>query len=145
VRQDAISPASSDSQRFRLFYDGDCPLCAREIALLRRLDRRGHLDLVDIAAPGFDGVPDGLDHGDLMARIHGQLPDGRVVEGMEVFRRAYGAVGWGWLLAPTAWPGVRVLANAAYRWFARHRLRLTGRRPECVEQCATGAATRSSP
>ena len=26
-----------------VFYDGDCPLCTREIRLLRRLDRRGRI------------------------------------------------------------------------------------------------------
>jgi len=72
-----------------------------------------------------------------MARIHGVLSDGSVVEGMEVFRRAYAAVDLGWLLAPTRWPIIRPLADAAYRWFARNRLRLTGRRHECT--CAPQA------
>ncbi|MGI9591003.1 MAG: thiol-disulfide oxidoreductase DCC family protein [Myxococcota bacterium] len=111
-----------------MLYDGDCPLCAREVAGLRRLDRgRGRIDFEDIAAPGFDPHRYGLDAQTVMARIHGVLPDGTVIEGMEVFRRAYAAVGLGWLLAPTAWPGLRRLADAFYRWFARHRLRLTGR------------------
>ena len=69
-----------------------------------------------------------------MARIHGVLADGTVIEGMEVFRRAYGAVGLGWLLAPTAWPGLRALADAGYRWFARNRLRLTGRGNACDQR-----------
>jgi len=64
---------------------------------------------------------------ELMARIHAVLPDGSLVEGVEVFRRAYTAVGLGWTLAWTAWPGLRPLADAGYRWFARNRLRLTGR------------------
>ena len=120
-------PAAAGWQ-IRVLIDGECPLCAREVALLRRIDRgRGGIDFEDIAAPGFDPGPYGLDGETVMARIHGVLPDGRVVEGMEVFRRAYAAVGLGWLLAPTAWPGLRRLADAAYRWFARNRLRLTGR------------------
>jgi predicted DCC family thiol-disulfide oxidoreductase YuxK len=59
-----------------------------------------------------------------------------VVEGVEVFRRAYAAVGLGWLLAPTRWPGLRRASDAAYRWFARNRLRLTGRPAPCdAERC----------
>jgi len=60
-----------------------------------------------------------------------------VIEGMEVFRRAYAAVGLGWLLAPSGWPGVGRLFDAAYRWFARNRLRLTGRGPAhaCDDAC----------
>jgi predicted DCC family thiol-disulfide oxidoreductase YuxK len=111
-----------------VLFDGECPLCAREIAMLRRLDRgRGRIGFDDIAAPDFDAGRYGSDPAALMARIHGVLPDGRLVEGVEVFRRAYAAVGLGWALGWTRWPGLRVLADAGYRWFARNRLRLTGR------------------
>lgn len=121
---------------FTLLYDGDCPLCSREVAMLRRRDRgRGALALVDIAAPGFDAARYGTDHATLMARIHGVLPDGSLVEGVEVFRRAYAAVGLGWLVAPTRWPLLRQGFDAAYRWFARNRLRLTGRTHECDVAC----------
>ena len=94
--------------QIRVLYDGDCPLCSREVAMLRRRDRgRGAIDFEDIAAQGFDAGAYGLDSDSVMARIHGVLPDGRLIEGMEVFRRAYKAVGMGWLLAPTRWPGLR--------------------------------------
>jgi len=118
----------------RVLYDGDCPLCTREIALLRRLDRgRGRIEFEDIARPEFDAARYGLDQDTAMARIHALLPDGRVVEGVEVFRRAYAAVGLGWLVAPTRWPLLRPLADAAYRVFARNRLRWTGRDGECAD------------
>jgi predicted DCC family thiol-disulfide oxidoreductase YuxK len=32
-----------------VWFDGGCPLCRREIALMRRLDRRGRIDFVDVA------------------------------------------------------------------------------------------------
>jgi predicted DCC family thiol-disulfide oxidoreductase YuxK len=136
--------ARADAFEIALLYDGECPLCAREIAGLRRLDRgRGRLRFVDIAAPGFDASRYGRTRAELMARIHGALPDGRLVEGMEVFRRAYAAVGLGWLLAPTRWPGLRRVADAAYRWFARNRLRLTGRSDACA--CDAHAPARAAP
>ena len=130
-----MDAALTTSWPFTLLYDGECPLCAREVRMLQRLDRRGRLRFEDIAAPDFDPARYGATRESLMARIHGVLPDGTVVEGLEVFRRAYAAVGLGWLLAPTRWPGLRRVADAAYRWFARNRLRLTGRRDECA--CAT--------
>ena len=46
------------------------------------------------------------------------------MRGLEVFRRAYDAVGLGFVLAPTAWPVLRPIADATYRWFARNRVRL---------------------
>ena len=116
---------------FRVFYDGECPLCVREIALIRRLDRgRGQVDLIDLAASGFDAADFGLDQGTIEDRIHGQWPDGRIIEGVDVFVALYGAVGLGWLAAPAKWPGLRWLLDLAYVWFARNRLRLTGRAPK---------------
>lgn len=119
----------------KILYDGACPLCRREMAMLRRLDRRGRLIGEDIADPAFDAGRYGLTHAAVMGRIHGILPDGTVVRDMEVFRRAYRAAGWGWVLSWTRWPLIRPLADAGYRWFARHRLRLTGR---AGAACGTG-------
>jgi predicted DCC family thiol-disulfide oxidoreductase YuxK len=108
------------------------------VALLRRLDRgRGRIGFEDVAAPGFEPARHGRSLDELMARIHGVLPDGRLVEGVEVFRRAYAAVGFGWLLAWTRWPALRRVADAGYRAFARNRLRLTGRAAPCPDaRCA---------
>ena len=110
-----------------VFYDGDCPLCMREIAFLLRRNRRGRARFTNIAAPDFDPAALGITWERLMDRIHGRLPDGTWLEGVEVFRRVYGAVGLGWLLAPTRLPGLRQLADWAYRVFAKNRLKWTGR------------------
>lgn len=116
---------------FEVFFDGDCPLCRREIAFLRRLDRRGNaIRFTDIAEPAFVPAEHGLGRlgrADLMARIHGRSSEGKIVEGVEVFRGLYAAVGFGPIVALTRlWP-VAALLDAGYRWFAANRLRLTGR------------------
>ena len=130
--RDAALRTVAPGWEIRVFYDGECPLCAREVRLLERLDRgRQRIAFEDIARSGFEAGHYGLTQRALMDRIHAALPDGRIVEGVEVFRRAYAAVGLGWLLAPTRWPGVRQLSEAAYRFFARNRLRLTGRTSAC--------------
>lgn len=139
---------AATSWQVKVLYDGDCPLCAREIRGLRRLDRRrGRLAFEDIAAPDFDAGRYGLDQDTVMARIHGVLPDGTVVEGLDLFRRAYEAVGLGWLLAPSRWPGTRRLFEAGYDWFARNRLRLTGRAgDDCSDgRCAVPPAGGGAP
>lgn len=111
-----------------VFFDGDCPLCAKEIGMLRWLDRgRGKIRCTDIAAPGFDSAALGLTFDELMDRIHGRLADGQLIEGVEVFRRLYSAVGFRWLVAPTRLPGIRQLLDWGYHGFAKHRLKLTGR------------------
>lgn len=110
-----------------VFYDGACPLCMREIAMLRRRDKQGRIRFTDIAAPGFDPTITGLSWEALMGRIHGRLPDGTIIEGVEVFRRLYAAVGFPRLAAVSRAPGISQALGLAYRVFAKNRLRLTGR------------------
>ena len=117
----------SGDHEVEVFFDGDCPLCLREIRMLQRLDRDGHILFTDIAAPGFDPIGTGREWDELMARIHGRLPDGTLIEGVEVFRRLYAAVGFRRLVSLSRLPGVRHLLELGYRFFARYRLRLTGR------------------
>lgn len=126
-----------EADRFEVFFDGDCPLCRREIAALTRLDRAGRIEFTDIAAPGFDASTTGRTRGELMARIHGRLPGGELVEGVEVFRQLYARVGFAPLVAATRWPGISAALDAAYRVFAKNRLALTGRR--CDESCEAPA------
>lgn len=133
-------------REFTILVDGECPLCAREAAMLRRLDgERGRLEIIDIAADGFDPARFEISLDTLMARIHGVLPDGTVIEGVEVFRRAYAAVGRGWLLGWTRLPGLRALSDLGYRWFARNRLRLTGREACASDACEGVQRERISP
>jgi len=125
---------------FTVLIDGACPLCRAEGRLLARLDRgRGRLALVDVSDAGFDASAYGTTYAEVMGEIHGVGADGELTTGMEVFRRAYAAVGWGWLWAPTGWPVLRPVFDALYRWFARRRLWLTGRGGEsCGGACAAG-------
>ncbi len=112
---------------FEVFYDGECPLCRREISVLRRLDRHKRLRFTDIAAPTFDALTLNTTYETLMAQIHGRRSDGTWVTGVDVFRELYAAVGLGFVSACTRLPGIRQLLDVVYAWFARHRLRLTGR------------------
>lgn len=107
---------------FKLLYDGDCPLCRREARFLQRRNQQGRLAFEDIAAPGFDPTVYHTTRAELMGVIHGIFPDGRLVRKLAVFREAYRAIGLGWLLAPTGWPGLSWLADRGYEWFARHRM-----------------------
>ena len=95
--------------------------------MLRRRDARGKIRFTDIAAAGFEAGSVGLTWEALMARIHGRLPDGTVIEGVEVFRRLYAAVGFTKLVRLSRAPGLSQLFDLAYHVFAKNRLRFTGR------------------
>ena len=116
------------------FYDGGCPLCQREIGWLRRLDRQQKIRFTDIDDPTFQPQAVGKSYEELMARMHGRLPDGTWIEGVEVFRRLYAAVGFRRLAAVSRWPLIAQLLAVGYALFARNRGRLTGRctRDTCV-------------
>jgi predicted DCC family thiol-disulfide oxidoreductase YuxK len=123
-----------------VFYDGECPLCMREIRLLRQLDRRERIRLVDIAAKGFDAASVGVSWERLMDRIYGRLPDGTLIEGVEVFRQIYAAVGFAPLVRLTRLPGISHALDLGYRWLAKNRVRLTGR---CTDRACTSDSGRS--
>lgn len=128
-----------------ILYDGGCPLCVREVAFLRRRDQRlspqaPRLAFVDIDAADYDPQTyAGIGYREAMGRIHALCADGRVLRDVAVFRAAYQEIGLGWLYAPTGWPGIAALANAAYGLWARWRLQLTGRPSlDALCRCRTG-------
>jgi len=110
-----------------VFYDGECPLCMREIRMLMRKDRHARIVFTDIASPTFSAETYGTTYPALMARIRGRVPDGTWIEGVEVFRRLYTAIGFRWIVALTRVPGISHLLSLGYRVFAANRLRWTGR------------------
>jgi predicted DCC family thiol-disulfide oxidoreductase YuxK len=105
-----------------VWFDGGCPLCRREIALMRRLDRAGAIQFLDVASPDDASCP--LDRAELLARFHA-MEDGRLVSGAEAFAAMWRAIpplrplG---LLARN--PLALRLLEAAYRAFLRVRPRL---------------------
>jgi predicted DCC family thiol-disulfide oxidoreductase YuxK len=126
---EATRSETNSSWKIKLLYDGECPLCLREVNFLRRRDAgRGLVALVDIADDDYN--PDengGVDFETAMGRIHAVLPDGTVIQDVEVFRQVYEVLGIGWIYAITKLPVVGTLADRLYGIWADWRLRLTGR------------------
>ncbi len=108
----------------KLLYDGQCPICRREVRWLRRTDRQSRIIFVDISAADFRPEIYGLDRASVQGVLHAILPDGRVVRAMDAVRVAYTAVGKRWLAALTGWPIFRPVFDALYRLFAKNRHRM---------------------
>ena len=105
-----------------VWFDGACPLCRREIALLQRLDRRGAIHFVDVADGALESCP--VDHADLLARFHAS-EDGRVVSGAAAFAAMWRAIPLLRPLGLLARNGLILsLLERLYRGFLRIRPRL---------------------
>ncbi|NJL99172.1 MAG: DUF393 domain-containing protein [Synechococcaceae cyanobacterium SM2_3_2] len=125
----SVGSLDQTARPIQLLYDGDCPLCLREVNFLKSKDAgRGIVAFVDIADPAYDpALSGGIDYETAMKRIHAVLPDGRIIENVAVFRQVYAALGMGWIYAWSDWPVLGSLINAAYGVWAKWRLKVTGR------------------
>ncbi len=107
--------------RVTVWHDGGCPLCRREIALMRRLDRRGRISFVD--ANGADACP--LDRARMLTRFHAREDGGPLLSGAAAFAAMWRAIP---LLRPFGMlarkPWALSLLERLYLGFLRHRPRL---------------------
>ena len=106
----------------KVWFDGACPLCTREIALMRRLDRRGAITFVDVSAGADPSCP--IDRAALLARFHAE-EDGVLHNGAAAFAAMWRAIP---VLRPLGLaarnPAVLRVLEAAYLQFLKVRPRL---------------------
>lgn len=148
-------PSTDGAWQIKLLYDGDCPLCLREVNFLKRRDAgQGRVAFVNIAADDYNPAEHGgIDYETAMGRIHAVLPDGSVLKNMEVFRRIYSILGMGWVYAATRWPIIGPVVDWLYERWADSRLALTGRpsldvlmqQRQQSADCASGDRCRLTP
>mmetsp|Transcript_20804 Transcript_20804/g.30225 ORF Transcript_20804/g.30225 Transcript_20804/m.30225 type:complete len:221 (-) Transcript_20804:1637-2299(-) len=119
-----------ESYKVKLLYDGECPICMREVVFLMKKDAgRGFISFVDISDENYDPAQNAnVSWEKAMGRIHAVLPDGSVVTGVKVFQQTYDVIGLGWLFEATKLPLLGNIADGVYDVWAKYRLRLTGRR-----------------
>jgi predicted DCC family thiol-disulfide oxidoreductase YuxK len=68
-----------------MFYDGGCPLCRREVAHYRRLDKSGRVRWVDIDRDPAAMTAYGVAPESAMRRLHALDERGRLVSGVRAF------------------------------------------------------------
>lgn len=104
-----------------VWFDGDCPLCVREISLMRRLDRRGAIAFVDVTRG--EGCP--IDRQELLARFHAREQGADIVSGAAAFAAMWRAIP---VLRPLGlaarWRPIQNLLEKLYVQFLRFRPRL---------------------
>lgn len=134
VSSEATRPTQSSERndptwKVNLLYDGDCPLCLREVNFLTKKDAgRGIVKFTDIADLNYRPEENGgIDFETAMGRIHAVRADGSIVKNVAVFREVYKALGIGWMYAPTSWPLIGPVIDKIYDVWADKRLAMTGR------------------
>ena len=79
---------SLTNPRLTVWHDGACPLCRREIATMRRLDRACAIDFIDVAA---EDATCPIDRRDLLARFHAR-ENGVLLSGAAAFAAMWRAI-----------------------------------------------------
>ncbi len=102
-----------------VWFDGSCPLCRREVALLRRLDRDAAVDFIDVGT-GDGACP--IDRSDLLNRFHAREDHGPMLSGAAAFAAMWRVLP---LLRPfgliARHPAILAVLERLYRLFLRLR------------------------
>lgn len=119
--------------KLQTFYDGGCPLCRREIAHYRKIDRDGRIQWVDITQEEDALANAGLDLPSAMRRLHVQETDGCLLSGVDAFVAIWRRLPrWRWLARLVTVLRLTRPLEWGYQRFAERRFQ---------RRCAEGACT----
>ena len=116
-----------------IFYDGQCPLCSREIAHYRRLRGADLLSWVDITRDHQTLAAHGLQFDVAMARFHVRDANGRWQTGAWAFVELWSQLpAYRWLAFTLRALRLLPLMDRVYSIFARRRVRRDCHRGTCT-------------
>ncbi|HHF0508604.1 TPA: thiol-disulfide oxidoreductase DCC family protein [Vibrio antiquarius] len=110
--------------KLTIFYDGTCPLCAKEMHALKRRYVKQAIKIVDIYSDDFSDYPQ-IDAQKANTILHALNDNNELILGLDVTHRAWQLVGRGWLYAPLRWPLLKPIADWLYLRFANNRYRVS--------------------
>lgn len=110
--------------RLTVFFDGDCPICAREIRMVGRRVVPGTVRFLDVRDRETDLAAYGLTQPEVLGSLHAVRDDGEVITGMDAVRALYRSAGLGLLASFTSLPLLRPLFDLLYGIFSLYRIPL---------------------
>ena len=113
--------------KLTFLYDGGCPLCLRETNFLKKKDTKNFINFVDISNNYFPENFKNISFDQAMDNLHGILGSGEIIVGVDVLAYSYELVGLGWVYFPTKLPILSKFIRFLYKYWAKYRLKLTGR------------------
>jgi predicted DCC family thiol-disulfide oxidoreductase YuxK len=109
------------TRKLRVFFDGGCPMCRKEISVYKEADKAGAISWCDVSTDQRE-VPLPLPRDVLLARFHVQTPDGQLISGAGGFIEMWRQLPkWRWLAMICSLPGLPTILELAYRGFLRVR------------------------
>ncbi len=116
-----------------MFFDGGCPLCSREVAHYRRLDKQQRIEWIDITKDMILLNAFGVSSNTAMERLHVLYRDGRLLTGAYAFAAIWSELAYYRLLAKfLRLPGCLTGLDNIYGFFARWRFRRRCRQGACA-------------
>jgi predicted DCC family thiol-disulfide oxidoreductase YuxK len=120
-----------------VLYDGQCPMCSREISHYRRVRGADRVAWIDVADPSTPMPIDGVSRNAAMAAFHVRDADGRWLTGADGFAELWSHLrGYRHLALAVRRLHLLPLMNRAYRAFARWRI---------ARQCESGHCMAADP
>ena len=113
--------------KLTFLYDGGCPLCLRETNFLKTKDTKKVINFVDISLNYNPVNFQNISYKQAMENLHGILGSGQIIFGVDVLAYSYELVGLGWIYFPTKLPILSDFIRFLYKYWAKYRLKLTGR------------------
>ena len=128
--------STADKRKAVVLFDGQCPMCKKSVAILKRLDwlkRLSYRDARDVKHLPESPIP--LEPNRLLEEMHVVVPNrNQAHAGFRAFRWMAGRLPIFWILWPMLFlPGVPWLGQRLYLWLARNRYNLV--------PCRHGACT----
>ena len=119
------------TQKDTLYYDGQCPLCSREMGVLAKM-KSDELELVDIHGLSAADIPP---RNELLEVLHLKTRDGEWVTGVDASVRAWSATRMGWLWKLLKLPIISPIAKYTYAILAKRRyVKLYGARKNNIHE-----------
>jgi len=120
-------------------FDGGCPLCLRETNFLKSKDELNKIDFVDINNVDYNPILfKDISYAEAMSNLHGILENGNIIKGLDVLAYSYELIGLGWVYYPLKIEFVAPVLRLFYKYWAKYRLKITGRsniEKLCTSEC----------
>jgi predicted DCC family thiol-disulfide oxidoreductase YuxK len=124
VGQNLEPSAAIKVPQLTFFYDGQCPLCMKEIRMLNGWNTSAAVAFVNLLSAEEMIVFSEVDIDDAQRSLLALTSDGAILRGVDATYAVWAALGKGHWMAPLNWRWLRPITLLAYRIFARYRHQL---------------------